>query len=250
MGRLIFSLVVTGALALPAFGDEPSIEAKGLLRPVREVRLASRSQGVIRSIVEEGTKVEEGATVVQLEDAREQIEVEKQKRVLEMREFEGKAGRTLDTSGAISRMEGMEKAINHEVAKLLLAEANEFLDRKRVVAPFRGVITERMRGVGEAVDEFVPVLTMVDLERLYFETYLPAARVRDVQEGQPAEVRIETFPERVFPGTVKLISPVVSPASSEFRVRIEIDNKDGQLRSGLPGTCRILPAAPPAPAED
>ncbi|MDX2080065.1 MAG: efflux RND transporter periplasmic adaptor subunit [Terrimicrobiaceae bacterium] len=250
MGRLTLLLLVfvLGAGLLQA--DQAPIEAKGLLRPVREVRLASRSQGVIRSVVEEGTKVDEGATVVQLEDARERIEVEKQKRVLEMREFEGRAGRTLDTSGAISRMEGMEKAINHEVAKLLLAEANEFLERRRVVAPFAGVVTERMRGVGEAVDEFVPVLTMVDLSRLYFETYLPAARVRDVVEGQPAEVRIETFPERVFPGTVKLISPVVSPASSEFRVRIEVDNSDGQLRSGLPGMCRILPPTMAEAAED
>lgn len=237
----VLAFVLSSAIPhLGAQTNAPStIEAKGLLRPVREVRLASRSQGVIRSVVEEGTEVKEGDSVVQLEDAREKIEVEKQKRVLEMREFEGKAGQTLDTSGAISRLEGMEKTVNLEVAKLLLAEANELLDRRRVVAPFSGVVTERMREAGEAVDEFVPVLTMMDLSHLYFETYLPAEQVRNVREGQPAEVRVETFPERIFKGSVKLISPVVNPASSEFKVRIEIDNADRALRPGLPGTCRI-----------
>lgn len=218
----------------------PAIEAKGLLKPFREVRLASRSQGVIRMIKEEGTQVKEGEAVLVLEDAAEKLEVEKQKQVLEMRAFEGDAGKALDSTGAISKIEGKEKAINHEVAKLLLAEAVEMLNRRSVYAPFPGVITERLREVGEAVDEFVPVMTMMDINRLYFEVYLPSDRIRDVAEGQRAEVKIDSFPERTFPGTVRLVSPVVNAASSEFKVKIEVENSDGRLSSGLSGMCRIF----------
>lgn len=233
------TLSLTAQEVPPATGSTV-IEAKGLLKPLREVRLASRSQGVIREIKEEGTIVKEGDAVVQLEDAKELLEVEKQKRVLEMREFEGAIGKSLGDRGSISRQEGMEKSLNLEVAKLLLAEAKEMLDRRKVLSPFPGVVTDRMREVGEAVDEFVPVLMVVDLSKLYFEAYLPASRMRDIVEGQPAEVKIDTFPERTFPGVVKLISPVVNPASSEFKVRIEIDNADRLLRSGVAGSCRII----------
>lgn len=244
-GILVLSwLPLLSAQEVPApAADDSTIQAKGLLKPFREVRLASRSQGVIREIKEEGTVVKEGDSVVQLEDSRELIEVEKQKRVLEMREFEGNAGESLGSTGSISKLEGMEKKLNHEVAKLLLAEAKELLERRRVVSPFPGVVTERMREVGEAVDEFVPVLTVVDLSKLYFEAYLPANRARDVSTGQTAEVRVDNFPEKTFPGVVKLISPVVNPASSEFKVRIEIDNSEHLLRSGVSGSCSILPRA-------
>lgn len=219
---------------------EGTIEVRGLLKPVREVKLASRSQGVIQEIREEGVEVASGEVVLRLEDARERIEVAKQQRVLEMREFEGQAGKALDSSGSISRIEGMEKKLNHEVAKLLLAEANELLDSRRVVAPFSGVVTERMREVGEAVDEFVPVLTMVDLNSLYFEAHLPAARVRDLVEGQKAEISIDTQPGKSFPGFVKMISPVVNAASSEFKIRILLENSERLIHPGIGGSAKIF----------
>ncbi len=219
----------------------PAIEAKGLLRPLREVRLASRAKGVISDIKREGTEVKEGEIVMALEDNMERLQVEQQQKVLSMREFEGKAGESLNKMAAISRMEAMEKTVNFEVAKILLAQAQEALDRRKVLAPFHGFVTERLRESGEAVDEFIPVLTMADLSRLYFEAYIPADRVRDVEDGQPAEVRIDTFPEKIFTGRVALKSPVINPASQEFKIKIEIDNSDHLLSSGLPGNCRIIP---------
>jgi membrane fusion protein, multidrug efflux system len=221
-----------------------AIEAQGQLKPFREVRLASRAQGVIREIKEEGSEVNEGDTVMQLEDNLERLQVQQQQDILNMRAFEGKMGETLNKSEAISKQEAMEKSVNHEVAKIQLSQAVELLDRRRVVAPFHGFVTERLRGVGEAVDEFIPVLTMVDLSQLYFEAYIPANQVRFVDEGQPVEIRIDNFPEKIFHGIVALKSPVVNPASLEFKVKILVNNADLQLSSGLAGTCRILPKTP------
>lgn len=250
MKRLIFLFAITAAFS-GLHAQEPAvenpqvvpgaIEGKGMLKAIREVKLASRSQGVISAIKEEGTQVKQGDVVVQLEDKAEKIEIAKQDQVLKMRQAEGDAGETLRAGGNISKLDGMEKEINLEVAKLMLDEAKERLDRRQVTAPFPGVVTERMREVGEAVDEFVPVMTMVDLSKLYFEVYLPASNVRDVSVGQTAEVVIDTFPEKKFPGTVQLISPVVNAASSEFKVRIVIDNSDRVLSAGLSGSCRIFP---------
>jgi len=235
--------------------EPPPIEAKGLLKPLREVRLASRAKGVISEIKREGTEVQEGETVMALEDKMERLQVEQQQQVLAMREFEGKAGESLNKLAAISRMEAMEKNVNYEVQKILLAQAQEALDRRKVVAPFHGYITERLRESGEAVDEFIPVLTMADVSRLYFEAYIPADRVRDVDDGQQAEIHIDTFPEKTFSGRIALKSAVINPASQEFKIKIEIDNSDHLLSSGLPGTCKIMPikkapvslAATPAP---
>ena len=246
---LAMASAVSGAMAQTAVENPVetpqtvpgAIEGKGMLKAIREVKLASRSQGVISEIKEEGTQVKGGDTVVLLEDKAEKIAIAQQEQVLKMRQAEGDAGESLRAGGNISKLDGMEKEINLEVAKLMLEEAKERLDRRRVVAPFPGVITERMREVGEAVDEFVPVMTMVDLSKLYFEVYLPASNVRDVSVGQTAEVVIDTFPEKKFPGTVQLISPVVNAASSEFKVRIVIDNSDRILSAGLSGSCRIFP---------
>ena len=225
-------------MATPAPGV---IEAKGQLKAFREVRLASRAKGVIRDIKEEGSEVKEGETVAVLEDALERLTVDQQKAVFDLRDFEGKIGESLTKQDAISRQEAMEKKINLQIASIQLAQSMELLDRRRVMAPFHCFVTERLRATGESVDEFVPILTLMDLSQLYFETYLPADQVRNIQDGETAEVRIDTFPEKIFTGKVALKSPVVNPASLEFKVKIVIDNSDHLLSAGLSGTCRILP---------
>lgn len=258
MPRFLFWFLMAMATGT-AFAQERPIEVStpveisGMLKPFREVRLASRSQGVIQKILEEGTEVKQGEAVVVLEDAMEKLQVQQQLQVVAMREFESKASEKLGNQAAISRQEAMEKNINFEIAKIQLSQAQENLDRRKVAAPFSGVITERLREVGEAVDEFVPVLTMVDLEKLYFEAYLPADQIRQVHEGQRVEIRIPTHPEKVFNGVVRLKSPVVNAASTEFKIKVEIDNSQRVLSSGVAGTCRLLPmgsdsgAAPEAP---
>lgn len=227
----------------PEVGETP--EFSGILKPFREVRLASRSQGVIQQIFEEGTVVKQGTPVMVLEDAMEKLQLAQQRQVFAMREFESKASEKLGNQAAISRQEAMEKLINFEISKIQLDQAQENLDRRKVLAPFNGVITERLREVGEAVDEFVPVMTMVDLSKLYFEAYLPADQIRHVQEGQTVELRIRTHPEKIFQGVVRLKSPVVNAASTEFKIKVEVDNSDHQLSSGVSGTGRLLPAKLP-----
>ena len=95
------------------------------------------------------------------------------------------------------------------------------------------MVTRHIRSVGEATDNYLPLLTMVDLSKVYLETYLPANRLRDVQSGQPVEVTVPDLPGRKFAGTVEYIAPVIDPASGEFRVKILVPNEDHALRSGM-----------------
>ena len=90
-----------------------------------------------------------------------------------------------------------------------------------------------MRSIGEATDNYLPLLTLVDLSKLYLETYLPANRLRDVQPGQPVEVSVPDLPGKKFAGSIDFIAPVIDPASGEFRVKIVLDNSAHALRSGM-----------------
>ncbi len=107
------------------------------------------------------------------------------------------------------------------------------LEKKSVHAPFDGVVTRHMRAVGEATDNYLPLLTLVDLSKVYLETYLPANRLRDVQPGQTVEVTVPDLPGRSSRAPIDYIAPVIDPASGEFRVKIVLANDDHALRSGM-----------------
>lgn len=223
------------------------VKIEGLLKPYREVHLASRAQGVIQFVVEEGTELQSGQTALRLEDTMERLQVAQQTRVVEMREFENEASAALDKSAAISRIEAMEKSINLEVAKILRGQAQELLDRRTVASPFTGVITERFRSVGEAVDEFVPVLTLVQIDQLAFESFLPAEFITQITNGESVKLHFPIFPDKSFEGTVEMVSPVVNPASAEFKVRILVPNPQRELRAGLPGFFFLSPPVTTTP---
>jgi membrane fusion protein (multidrug efflux system) len=238
-------LLLLPALTLLANESPPKEQVKieGLLKPYQEVRLASRAQGVIQFVVEEGTELKKSEVALRLEDSMEQLQLAQQTKVVEMREFENAASTALGKSDAISRIEAMEKSINLEVAKILQGQAQELLDRRTVRAPFSGVITERLRSVGEAVDEFTPVLTFVQIDQLAFETFLPADYITQIHAGDNITLYFPIFPDKSFAGTVERVSPVVNPASAEFKVRILVPNPARVLRAGLPGFFYLTPPA-------
>lgn len=219
-----------GSNASPA---EPLV-VQGLLMPAAQAKLASRAKGVIESIKREGDAVNEGDVVMELENTMEELQLDQQRHILDLRTFERDASDELAEKSVISKTEVEEKRVNHEVAKVQMEVAGQLLHMRKVEAPFEGVIAERLRERGEAVDEFTPVVTLVKLDKLYLEVFLPATRLREVKVGQPVRVTVGDLPGREFAGEVAEVSPGVNPASGEFKVRILVPNQQGELVAGTP----------------
>lgn len=210
-----------------------TLELKGLLIPLDQANLSSRSTGVIRDMKKEGDTVKKGEIVVSLDDDAEKLAVESAKAVLDVRQFEAGYTKTLHEKGSGSEADARTAGANLKTEEISLKQAEVALDKKSVHAPFDGVVTRHIRSVGEATDNYLPLLSMVDLSKVYLETYLPANRLRDVQNGQPVEVTVPDLPGRKFAGTIEYIAPVIDPASGEFRVKILLPNDDHSLRSGM-----------------
>jgi len=233
-------------LAAAALVQAAPQDVKGLLVPYEQARMASRAQGVIGKIKDEGDVVKKGDIVMELENEMETLQVEQQRHILALRTFEWKSAEELRKKNVVSQTEGEEKRMNLEVAKVQLAQAERLLERRKVAAPFDGVVTEQLREVGEAVDEFTPVLILADINRLYLEVFLPAAHIREIKEGQAVTVKVPDLPDRVFEGRVEKLSSVVNAASGEFKVRVIIPNGDRALVAGTYAMASFAPPGEPA----
>ena len=213
--------------------EAATLELKGLLVPLHQANLSSRSTGLIRTMKEEGDEVHKGDLVVGLDDDNEKLAVDSAQSVLNVRTSEKKQSDDLVKKGSESVANQRIAQANYETAFIQLKQAQVALDKKYVFAPFDGVVTKRIRQPGEATDNYLPLCTLVDLSQLYLETFLPANRLRDVQPGQPVEITVPDLPGKKFVGKIDFISPVIDPASGDFRVKILVDNRDHALRSGL-----------------
>lgn len=220
----------------------PPLELRGLLVPVEQANLAAPSAGVIREIRNEGDRVKNKEVVAQLEDATERAGVEQGRAVLKLRQAQADSSLKLRKNNATSEEDARVAVANLETAQAQLRQAEATLEKKSLRAPFDGVVTKRIRGTGEAVDQYLPVMIMVNPDRLWLEAFVPAARLGEVKPGTAVEVQApDAAPGRTFAGKIDFIAPNVDPASGEVRVKVLVDQTDGALRPGLGAFGRLTP---------
>ncbi len=137
-----------------------------------------------------------------------------------------------------------------EAARGSAAAAGALLAESRIVAPVSGRVTLRNAEPGEVVTPGFPLLRIADLSRVWLRVYVPEPQIGLVRLGQRADVTVDAFPGRSFPGLVAEIpeEPEFTPKNVQtreervklvFGVKIEVDNAGGELKPGMPADAVI-----------
>jgi HlyD family secretion protein len=105
-----------------------------------------------------------------------------------------------------------------------LVEPETVLHDLQVVAPISGMVATRVRDVGEVVGAGGPVLTLVDLDRLYLKVYVPESEIGKLRLGLPARIYTDAFPDTPFEATVRYIA-----SNAEFTPK-EVQTQDERVK--------------------
>jgi membrane fusion protein (multidrug efflux system) len=81
------------------------------------------------------------------------------------------------------------------------------LSYTKVLAPRAGVVARKNVQVDELVQVGQPLMSVVPLDDVWVVANLKETELRGVSPGDPAEIRVDTYPGRVFRGTVESLSP-------------------------------------------
>jgi cobalt-zinc-cadmium efflux system membrane fusion protein len=103
-------------------------------------------------------------------------------------------------------------------------------------APISGSIVEQnvTSGTGvRSLDNSPNLFTIADLSDVWVLCDVYENDLGRVQLGEPAEVRLNAFPGRVFAGHVRNISTVLDPSTRTAKVRLELANPRGLMRAGM-----------------
>jgi len=156
------------------------------------------------------------------------------------------ARQRLDMLKEGSRTEEIEEArarLHEAEEALALAELN--LSRTRLMAPLAGRVLTKSREVGEVVRPGDSIVTIGDLTRPWLNIYIGERDLGRVSLGMPAQVVVDSFPTEPFPGKVTFISEKAefTPKNIQtqdervklvYRVKIDLENRDQQLKPGMP----------------
>lgn len=81
------------------------------------------------------------------------------------------------------------------------------LSYTRVLAPAAGVLSRRSVEVGQMVQPGQPIGSLVLIDSVWVVANLKETQVRDLAVGDPAEIRVDAYPGRMFRGEVETLSP-------------------------------------------
>ena len=210
--------------------------------PYREVTIGSPVETRIDALeVREGDTVKKGDLLVRLYSRLEELEAKRAEAAVEKREFDAKSSLDLFKDKLVSEDEALQARIELDLAKLMQQMAEEQVELRRLKAPIDGVIVERLREAGDMVQLSEPIFVILDLEQVYVQFYVRAEKLTDVAIGSQAEV---TFPSLGLKtprmGTIDYIDPRVDAASGLSRVRVLLQNKNGEIKAGVHGTVTVL----------
>lgn len=226
------------------------IELTGSITAKRQARLSSRASGLVRAMkVDAGDRVKAGDVLMELDDdlarlALERVAVEKEQAALEVKDATRlvEEVRDLAKSGAYSRSEAENRetalkvrAIGSERSEVQWKEQQELIERHRLIAPFAGVVSQKLAEEGEWVQTGTPVLQLVETDRLWMDVQGPQELYGMLENEPKVSVMLDAYPDMEFPGKIAVKVPVKDMVARTFLLRIEIEDSKKLAAPGMSG---------------
>lgn len=118
-------------------------------------------------------------------------------------------------------------------AQAKLAEVEEEIRERTIVAPFDGMLGIRKVSVGALLSPGTVITTIDDIKKIKVDFSVPEKYLSLISTGCKIEVTSIALPGKKFVGTVQAVSPRISSTSRSISVRGIIENNDYLLRSGM-----------------
>ena len=252
--------------------EEKQGRYRGNTRPIEEGKLSLRILGVVRDIpVKEGQRIQKDTELLVQDDRAEQarlklleleaksdVKIRAAETTRDNKLIDLKRQEDLHKTGDASKQE-LEKAqldfklseyeieqakLEQQLKGLQAEEQKTSIEMMRVVSPIDGIVMEMNIKKGEVVDPQKPAITVVNIDRLKVDVFLPMLPTikmeQELRQKQKADPNAVQELEVVFPGSDKTVkgkviyfSPMVDAGAGRRKVTLEVPNPD-LLPAGMP----------------
>jgi HlyD family secretion protein len=132
-----------------------------------------------------------------------------------------------------------------------LALVDSQLSDTIAISPVDGVVLVKSADVGEVLAPGTTVVTVGDIDHPWLRGYINETLLGRVKIGSQARITTDSYPGKVYPGRVTFISseaeftPKQIQTQQErvklvYRIKIEADNPQHELKSNMPADAQIV----------
>ena len=257
------------ALGLGLATAAQAVTVDCVVEPAQKVKIGSAATGLVSEVLaNRGDRIEAGQVIARLDSSVEEANlsiaraqaastenVEAQRTRVEL--YRKRVERSSRLAAGIVTQEKLDQQdadyqvgqrdlqtelLKNRLAGLEQKRAEAMLGLRVIRAPIAGLVTEKLLAPGEFVRQETPVYTIVQLDPLYVEAYVPVAEWGRVRLGAAGTVRLEEPIGGEYEAKVTVLDHVFDAASGTFGIRLELPNPKNALPAGQRCKVAFAPA--------
>ena len=159
-------------------------------------------------------------------------------------EIAASEARYRQTQATLEKLENGNRVEDISAAKAALAYDEARFRERQVLAPAAASIEVLDVRPGDLIAPNTPVATLLERDQIYVRIYIPETQIGRVHLGQKAQIRVDSFSNQVFDGTVEQINQqaeflprnvqtVEERVHQVFGVKVRIDDTSHRVRAGM-----------------
>jgi len=155
---------------------------------------------------------------------------------LSQREFDARNTSLQTNTAALEEAEAQLRTAKQEVevAKANVQTIQTHIDDATLKSPVLGRVLYRLAEPGEMLAAGGKALTVVNLEDVYMEIYLPSEQAASIKTGADARITVDFAPGRAAPGYVSFVSPEAQFTPKQVETRSERDKLMFRVKIQVP----------------
>ena len=161
---------------------------------------------------------------------------------------------TIEEQKALAKHAKVGAEASRLEAKSRLKSQEDRYNWTTVTAPISGTITRLIVEEGEiitsgrsAFSRGDPIMRIADLDQMIVRTQINQVEIGKIELDQRAEISVDSYPNRIFPGRVSEISPSATPRGPQnqssvitFEVDVEVIGSPPELLPGMSADVDII----------
>ncbi|MDE3135419.1 MAG: GAF domain-containing protein [Acidobacteriota bacterium] len=243
-GRWLDAALKIGAVALllAIVPWKLRVGADSSVVPAQRRLVTSEVSGLVQQVlVREGSRVQAGEELAQLQDTADRLDLVRSRTQLGLAQRALSDAEFHDDTAAASRA---RLDVERYTAEAQLY--NERLEMSRLRSPIAGVVVTPHveEKVGERVQPGDRFCEVVERDQMAVEMRVPETDIGLLRAGSPVALKLNSFPTVTFGGTVERVGEQTSAAGGEqyFLVRALFENRGDLARDGMIGQAKITAA--------
>lgn len=105
-------------------------------------------------------------------------------------------------------------------------------ENMNLTSPISGVVTARNYENGDMTGN-LPILSIENMRPVKIIVNVSESEFPKIKKGMKVSVKLDTYGDESFAGTVHLIHPTIDASTRTFKVEITVPNTDGRIHTGM-----------------